>query len=121
MSNIVDFEMDQGTTYTRRFTLKNEDGTPFDLTGFDARMQVRKSYGAPGSPLINCTTQNGKLVLSPGMVTLHLAPGDTEPIKFASAEDASLETVYDLEIISPDMQVVRPAKGTLTLNREVTR
>lgn len=123
MSNILNITMDQGSTLIYDFTLKDENNAAFDLTGFDARLQVRRTYGDT-STLVSCTLANGKLVLSDavaGELTLTLAPSDTSAIRFNAANDESLEAVYDLEIQSPASKVYKPARGTFTLNREVTR
>ena len=93
------------------------------LTGYDARLQVRKAYGA-SSTEINCTLANSKLVLTNaagGVLTLELSPSDTSSIRFASANDDTLECVYDLELVSPSGRVYKPARGTFTIKREVTR
>jgi len=114
--------MDQGSSYSYTFTLVNPDNSAFDLTGFDARLHVRRSYGN-SSVLIDCTVANSKLTITPllGTVVLSLAPSDTSDIAFNSKDDDSLDSVYDLEIVSPASKVYKPARGTLTLTREVTR
>jgi hypothetical protein len=121
INNIV---TDQGSSFTYTFTLQGAGHTTYDLTGFDARLQVRRSYGAAGSPLINCTIPNGKLVLTDapyGVLTLNLLPTDTSSIVFNNKDDDTLEAVYDLELVSPTGKVYKPCAGTFTLNREVTR
>lgn len=123
MNNNLDIEMMQGSSLTYNFKLKQENGEPYVLTDIDARLQVRASYGAT-TPLINCTLANGKLVLTSaalGILSLVLAPEDTSPIRFAQKDDESFKMVYDLEIVSPSAKVYKPATGTLTINREVTR
>ena len=123
MSAILNFEVDQGSSMTYTFNLKQQDGEPFNLTDIDARLQVRRSYGAT-STLMNCTLANGKLVVvnaALGMLAWVISPLDTTGIPFAAKEDESLETVYDLELQSASAKVYKPCKGTLTLNREVTR
>jgi hypothetical protein len=123
MSNALNITMDQGSTLSYSFTLQDQASAAFNLTGFDARLQVRTSYGAT-AVAINCTLANGRLVLTnptSGVLTLILAPADTSSILFAAKDDDSLECVYDLEIQSPTGTVYKPAKGTFTFNREVTR
>lgn len=125
MSNILPIEMDQGSSLSHTFTLKDEAGAAFDLTavGWDVRLQVRKTYGAT-SALINCTLANSKVAITNaagGVITLNLLPADTTSIKFNSLDDDTLECVYDLELQSPIGKVYKPARGTFTLNREVTR
>jgi hypothetical protein len=121
MSNNLNITMDQGSTLVYTFNLTNTTGQPLSLTGFDARLQVRKSYGATAVE-INCTIANGKLSWGTvGQVILTLTPADTSSIRFASKDDAELVCVYDLEIIDGAGKVYKPARGDFTLNREVTR
>jgi len=125
-TNLRHLDIDQGSSKDFIFTITTdgEPPAPFDLTGYTARAQVRRSYGAKDGVLINCTLANGKLVLTDvagGVLTLSLAPEDTSLILFADKEDAVLVCVYDLEIISPTGDVYKPARGNLTLHREVTR
>ena len=120
-TNTKDIAMDQGSTFTYVFTLLNATGAVFDLTGYDARLQVRKTFGATSS-LISCTLANGKLsITAPNIINLNLLPSDTSGIRFNAVDDDTLDCVYDLEIVSPASAVYKPARGTFTLNREVTR
>lgn len=122
MSNIKNIAVDQGSSDPFTFTLTNVDGSKFDLNGFDARLQVRRSYGDT-TVLINCTLANSKLIMdvSAGTVVWNITPTDTSSIRFNNKDDDTLECVYDLEIVSPASKVYKPAKGTFTINREVTR
>lgn len=123
MDNILNITMDQGSSLDYSFYLQTEDGDPFNLSGYDVRMQVRKSYGSTSTE-INATLANGKVALenaAGGHLKVVLLPSDTSSIRFNGVNDESLECVYDLEIISPVGQVWKPARGTFTLNREVTR
>lgn len=120
MSNILDITMDQGSSLTYSFTMLDDTGSAYSLVGYDARLQVRKTYGS-AVVLINCTLANTKLSISSNAVVLSLSPTDTSSILFNSRNDDSLECVYDLEIVSPAGKTYKPARGTFTLNREVTR
>lgn len=123
MSNLLNIAIDQGSSLVYTFTLQNDDASPYVLTGFDARLQVRRTYGDT-SVLINCTVANGKLVLTNptlGILTLVLTPADTSSIRFNNKDDDALECVYDLELIRPDGRVYKPAKGAFVISREVTR
>ena len=44
MSKQINLIVDQGTTFSHIFDVLNPDGTPFDLTGFTAYSQMKKSY-----------------------------------------------------------------------------
>jgi hypothetical protein len=123
MSNTHNITMDQGSTLVYTFYLTQPDGTPFNASGYEARMQIRRSFGDT-STLVNCTLQNSKLAWAngtDGQLSLTLDAADTSLIRFNNREDDTLECVYDLEIVSSTGQVYKPARGTFTLNREVTR
>lgn len=93
---------------------------PWDLTGYTARMQVRK-YVESATTIAELTTQN----LSSFRITL----GDPDPDDgtislFIRAEDTRQITssgVYDIEIISPTNEVDRILQGEFVLSPEVTR
>jgi hypothetical protein len=120
MSNTKNITVDQGSSYTYIFTLMDVASYPFDLTGYDARLQVRRTYGDTGI-LLTATVVNGKLVIGTNTVTLNLEPDDTSSIRFTNKDDDILEAVYDLEIVSSAGKVYKPARGLFTLNREITR
>lgn len=123
MSAVLNITMDQGASFEYTFNLKSDATTAFNLTGFDARLQVRKSYAAATAD-INCTLANSKLVLhdaAGGVLKLVLGPTDTTSIKFLNPTDSTLACVYDLELVSPLGKVTKPVRGSFTLIREVTR
>lgn len=107
--------VEQGATFRRRLTLKNDDGTLIDLSGYSARMQVRKT-GESASPLISLTTENGRISIdgSAGTVTLLLTAIETETL----LADAY---IYDLELVSPVGDVQRLLEGRFVVSRNVTR
>ena len=45
MAAIVDLTVDQGSTFYRKLTRSESDGTVIDLTDYEYEMQVRKTYG----------------------------------------------------------------------------
>ena len=118
--NTLNITTDQGSSLTYTFTLVDSTNAPFVLIGYDARLQIRRTYGS-SIVLANCTLANSKLALGSNTVVLTLAPTDTTAIQFNSKDDNSLDCVYDLEIVSPTGKTYKPARGTFTLNREVTR
>jgi hypothetical protein len=123
-NNTLDISMDQGSSLTHIFNIKNADLSAFDLTDFDARLQVRRSYGATTTE-INGTLANSKLVKVSainGTLSLVLTPADTSGIKFVNKDDETLDCVYDLEIQNTiSGKVYKPAKGAFVISREVTR
>lgn len=120
-TNTKDISMDQGSTFTYTFTLLDTLGAAFNLSGYDARLQVRKTFGST-APVISCTLANSKLsITAPNIINLNLLPSDTTSIRFNAVDDDTLDCVYDLEIVSPTSAVYKPARGTFTITREVTR
>lgn len=107
--------VDQGTDWSETFTLRNKaTGTPLDLTGYTARMHVRRDYDATAT-LVELTTTNGRIVLGgeDGTVTLSLDSTVTAGINRSG--------VWDVELVSADGIVYRPLRGDFVLRREVTR
>ena len=110
----------QGTTFDVTFTWRQPIvspatvGTPVDLTGYTARMQVRSSI-ASDEVLLELTTENGGITLGDvaGTIALHLDATDTAALEFTSG-------VWDLELVSADV-VTRLLGGRLKVSKEVTR
>lgn len=112
----------QGADFTLNMTVKAIDQSPFDLTGFDARLQIRKAY--TGAATINATLMNSILVLTNaagGILTLNLPGTLTSPITFPNATDDSIDMLYDLFITSPAGISYRPVYGTWTMLRQITK
>lgn len=110
------FIINQGATLAKAMTYYMLDGvTPFNLTGYTARMQIRPSV-ASSTVLANLTTENGGITLggAAGTIVLNMSAADTAALNFDVA-------VYDLEIISSGGVVTRLLAGNVTLCKEVTR
>lgn len=109
------FTIYQGATFRKRLTWRAPDGTPIDLSGCTARMQVRAEVESP-AVLLSLTTENGGLTLggAAGTVELYVSDEDTGAITW----DAG---VWDLEIVHPSGEVTRLAQGSVAVSPEVTR
>lgn len=94
---------------------KADNGVPFDLTGYIARMQVRATI-ASASALIDLTTANGGIVLggTAGTIRVIITAAATAALTIS-------EGVYDLELIPADLSVRRLLQGTVTVSKEATR
>jgi len=105
----------QGSTFSFQAIWKDALGVPVDLTGYVARMQVRKSVSA-AEVIVELTTENGCIVLgdAAGTINLILTATQTESLVAKSG-------VYDLELESPDQVVVRLLYGSVEVSMEVTR
>ena len=111
----LDLFVEQGATFSYALTLTDSVGAPVNLTGYTARMQMRRSVQSPDI-LISLTTANGRLVITPltGVITMTISATDTAALNFQSA-------VYDLEIESAGGIVTRLIEGKVRLSLEVTR
>lgn len=119
----TDLTIEQGSTWTHAFIVNQpaEAGTPIeslvpaDLTGYTARMQVRKHVESPHI-LLELTTGNGRITVTPltGRIDLIVDAVTTSALNFTTA-------VYDVEIVSTGGIVTRLVRGKVTLIPEVTR
>ena len=120
-----DMTCEQGTTFIRTLAVLQPDlendptGETFeimDLTGYTARMQVRRTLEST-SKILDLTTANGALDVvfqdQVNVVRIFL-PADVT---------ASVDTsgVYDLELVNQGGEVSRLVEGNFIVVREVTR
>ncbi len=114
IAGVHNFTIDQGATWTRTVELQNPDETPYNLTGYTARMQIRREITST-TVIMSLTTENGRIALGGalGTITLTLTDELTATIPY--------DGVYDLEIVSNGGEVYRVIKGIIRLNPEVTR
>ncbi len=88
---IRDITIEIGAVWDSPLALKNKDGTPYDLSGAEARMQIRDPDGAL---LTELSTSNGRLVIDGPAGTITRRIGATVTA-LLSAEKG----FYDMEII----------------------
>ncbi len=108
----------QGATFRKRLTWKT--GSPaaaVNLTGYTARMQIRKDI-ADALPVAELTTENGGITLGGAAGTIDFYLSDTVTAAY-TWEDG----VLDLELVAPGTggDVIRLVEGTAAVSREVTR
>lgn len=111
-----DLVVEQGTTFRREFRKQNADGTPFNLTGWTARMQVRRRQNPAGTPLLDLTNTNGGLVLN--------GPAGSVTVVMSATQTAALpaeRAIYDLELVAAGGDVERFIHGNVLVLAEVTR
>ena len=123
LAGIYNITCQAGSTFGRTLTFKYPDPAsspldptylPWNLTGYTARMQVRRTIDS-STVLISLTTENGRITLSgaSGIIELDISATDTSTITSSG--------VYDLEIIGSNGIVSRILQGDFTLSPEVTR
>lgn len=84
----------RGDTWQREWRLTDNTGAVIDLTGASARLHLRDGAGAK---LIDATSANGKLVITPieGKVNMTIAASETDGLAPGSFK-------FDLEIAYAD-------------------
>lgn len=110
-----DFEIEQGATLLKPIVWKDSSGTVVNLTGYSAKMQIRKSAASP-DVLLELSTTNGKLTITPntGTVTMIFNAATTTAIDWSRGR-------YDLELTSGTGVVTRLIEGEITVSKEITR
>jgi hypothetical protein len=113
--NTLALVINQGATFSRSISFLQANGTPRDLTGYTARMQIKTAIG--GTLVVELNTSNGDIVIEPllGRITMVLSASQTTALP-------ALTGVYDLELYSPDATpvVTRLLEGSVTISPEVT-
>ena len=112
-AGIYHFTCEQGATFTRDVEVTNFDDSIRDLSGYTARMQVRKDLES-ASALVELTTENGRISVTPntGTVSLTITAADTAALEFGG--------IYDLELIGASGVVERLLQGNFHLDENVT-
>lgn len=121
LAGIYNIFCEQGSTFVRVFDIETPDTntpptwTPLDLTGYTAKMHIRRLIN-DASEMLELSTENGSITLQGNLGRI--------AIMITAEQTASLTSsgVYDLEIIGPSgTPVERVLKGQFTLDPEVTR
>jgi hypothetical protein len=108
----ANFLCPQGSTFTRTLTYKIDD-SPVDLTGYEARLQVRE-YHYSDDFVVNLTDNDGiTLGGSAGTIDIVIDATTTQDLVPGSY-------VYDLELVVGST-VTRLVEGKFTVTPEVTR
>lgn len=108
-----DLTIEQGATFALVMFYQDDAGAAVDLTGYTARMQLRKTDHT-GHTELELTTENGRIAIdgARGQISLSIAAADTTALVNSG--------VYDLEIVQ-GATVQRILEGSYTVSPEVTR
>ena len=113
MTAKYNLKINQGATLRIPFSWKS-NGTAINLTGFTARMQIRKNVSS-SAVIHELTTENGGIILgNNGTFLIYIPSSITEKFNFTTA-------VYDLEFVTLQGDVIRLLEGVVQLSLEVTR
>jgi hypothetical protein len=110
----LEFEIDQGCSYSHIIQLFDLLELALDITGCSARMQFRSTVQS-SNVLLEASTTNSKLVLgtTDGNVMMSLLPADTATFKS--------DCVFDCHLTFPTGEIVKAFVGKVSLNPAVTR
>lgn len=108
-------KIEQGATFRQSLDW-SANGSPVNLTGYTARMQMRNPIDSPVI-IHELTTENGGINFSDvqnGQIELFISATNTSAFAFDSC-------VYDLEMVASNGDVTRLLEGEISLSKEVTR
>lgn len=107
--------IDQGADWYINFTYENPAGTPVNLTGATAALQVRTSPLAKTAVLTLTSAVGNGITITPltGLIECHATAAQTTAI-------VNGKYAYDLEITQSGI-VTRLVQGTIEVSPQVTR
>lgn len=117
----IDLQLSKGVTFKAVFNYRDSDGNPVNLSGYSARMQVRRGYDDT-ELLVSLTseepyTSDGDITIdnSESSITVYI------PSSVTSTFDWSI-ALYDILLISPNQNadIEKIAKGKIFCNKTVT-
>jgi len=110
MANYSDISIDQGSSFSSTILVNDTNGLPLDLTGFQSRGQIRRSYSSLKAidfvTSINNPTLGQVYISLPASITRSLKPG---------------RYVFDVEIYNLNDDVTRISEGQVTVSAASTR
>jgi hypothetical protein len=114
MAGQKNFEVDQNATFSFIVEYKDNNGSPIDLTGATAKMQVRDTKG--GSKLaFTLTSPSGGITITPllGKLSIKMTPTQTSKLFYPKSS-------YDIMITDSNTNKIKLLEGFITLSRSVT-
>lgn len=106
--------IDQGADWFINFQYKQPDGTPVNLTGYTAALQVRTSPLAKTAVLTLDTSDGLTITANTGTIAAHATAAQTAAITNGKYS-------YDLEITNNVGIVTRLVQGTIEVSPQTTR
>jgi len=119
------FIIEQGATTNLNVQWTNNSGSAVDLTGYQARMQIRPGIEAsdvyislsssllPDGTGLNLSGSNGTTPVQSGSIGIYISAYSSSLLSFT-------EAYYDLEMVN-GREVTRLLEGKVRLSKNVTR
>jgi hypothetical protein len=112
-AGIYNFTIDQGSTWTLQLVYNDPNGDPINLTGYTAKMQVRRKFDS-ATAVLTLSTSNGGISITGATGTINLIATDEQ----TGAIEGGLY-VYDLELENGGA-ITRLIQGQVTVSPQVT-
>lgn len=112
MASYTNLFIDLGSSFQSTLTLRNDDGSPMDLTGYVVRGQLRRSIIAEAKIDLTVAIDNDPTT---GIITISLEDEVTAAMKPYGYY------LFDIEIESSGGEVTRVLKGKVITDPEITR
>lgn len=113
MAEYTDIFIDQGSQYLGELLVDGGDGLPYDITGFSARGQIRKTYKSKVATSFSIEIKDP----TSGILYITLTGQQTAALKRG-------RHVYDIEIYtddSPENKIIRVSEGQVHVTPRVTQ
>jgi hypothetical protein len=109
------FIIRQGQTWRQRAKILDEEGTPWDLTSYTARMTIKSRPGGTSYDVLVSSGAGAEIALgaTAGTITFTLSSTTTAAYTFTRG-------VVDLELVDGSSNVVPILYAPVRLDREVT-
>ena len=117
MAVVYNTSIDQGADWYINFTYQQPAGTPVNITGYTAALQIRTSPMAADAVLTLTSAVAGGITITgaTGLLACRATAAQTALIPFG-------KYAYDIEITAPSTNVVtRICQGTIQISPQVTR
>lgn len=117
MAVVYNTTIDQGADWFINFYYKQPDGTPVNVAGYTAALQIRTSPLAKTAVLTLTTAAGGGIAVTgaEGLFACHATAAQTTDI-------VNGKYAYDIEITAPSTGIVtRLCEGTVQVIAQVTR
>lgn len=103
----------KGSVFTKTVYVKDVDKNPADLSGYTAKMQIRKS----NQLIVELSTANARIDITPleGKITLSISSADTKAITNTGIAQ------YDLDLIDASGETNTVMSGVVSIVEEVTQ
>ena len=114
-AGIYHLYLEQGTYHDVLMTYFDAADDPIDLTGYEAKLQIRKRKTSP-DVVLELSTDNGGIILGSGDGTVRIVFTDEQ-----TAALPHMSGFYDIKLTPPSGQAERFLQGDVEVSQAVTQ